>query len=242
MPTTATSAPDLGCRLPWPPGTTNPACPCCGKDVGWASISEDARLEPRNSYAASKLAQEHFASSWAQQTDGAVTSLRYHNVYGPRMPRDTPYAGVAAIFRSALEAGRPPVVYEDGGQLRDFVHVHDVAAANIAAIDRLMHTPQRSGGEVLACNVSSGDPHTVGELAAELSRAVRWAAAADRRRWTARRRPARGGRPGASQGDPGFRVDGRLRGRDTTIRDSAYASAGSLTSKRQPSPWLRTPM
>ena len=65
---------------------------------------------------------------------GAI-ALRYHNVYGPRMPRDTPYAGVASIFRSALEAGRAPRVFEDGGQLRDFVSVHDVAAANLLALD-----------------------------------------------------------------------------------------------------------
>ena len=153
-------------------GRFEPSCPACGRDISWASISEDGRLDPRNSYAASKLAQEHFAASWAQQTDSAVTSLRYHNVYGPRMPRDTPYAGVAAIFRSALEAGRAPVVYEDGEQMRDFVNVADVAAANVAAIDRLAGSGPTSGGEVLACNVSSGDPHTVGELAAELARAV----------------------------------------------------------------------
>ena len=51
------------------------------------------------------------------------------------MPRDTPYSGVAAIFRSAIERGEPPRVYEDGGQMRDFVHVDDVAAANVAAVD-----------------------------------------------------------------------------------------------------------
>ena len=62
-----------------------------------------------------------------------VCALRYHNVYGPRMPRDTPYAGVAALFRSELAAGRPPRVFEDGGQLRDFVHVTDVARANVLA-------------------------------------------------------------------------------------------------------------
>ena len=60
-----------------------------------------------------------------------VTALRYHNVYGPRMPRDTPYAGVASIFRSALAAGQAPRVFEDGGQRRDFVHVRDVARANV---------------------------------------------------------------------------------------------------------------
>ena len=63
-----------------------------------------------------------------------MTALRYHNVYGPRMPRDTPYAGVAAIFASALAAGGPPRVFEDGQQLRDFVHVRDVARANVIAL------------------------------------------------------------------------------------------------------------
>ena len=63
------------------------------------------------------------------------TALRYHNVYGPRMPRDTPYAGVASIFRSSLESGRSPAVFEDGRQIRDFVHVRDVARANLLALD-----------------------------------------------------------------------------------------------------------
>ncbi|MFN2607269.1 MAG: NAD-dependent epimerase/dehydratase family protein, partial [Acidimicrobiales bacterium] len=91
-----------------------------------------------------------------------VTALRYHNVYGPRMPRDTPYAGVAAIFRSALELGESPRVFEDGGQQRDFVHVTDVARANVAA---LTVEPPAEG----AFNVASGVAHTVGEMAAALA-------------------------------------------------------------------------
>ena len=153
-------------------GRFDPLCPICGAALSWAAISEDARLDPRNTYAASKLAQEHFASAWSGQTDSSVTSLRYHNVYGPRMPRDTPYAGVAALFRSALEAGQPPRVYEDGGQMRDFIHVLDVAAANVAAIDRLVSSPPPAGGEALALNVSSGDPHSVGDMAVELAMAM----------------------------------------------------------------------
>ncbi len=58
-----------------------------------------------------------------------ASALRYHNVYGPRMPRDTPYAGVASIFASQIAAGQAPRVFEDGRQLRDFVHVRDVARA-----------------------------------------------------------------------------------------------------------------
>ena len=67
---------------------------------------EDAPLDPRNVYAATKVAQEHLCAAFSRETGIPVTALRYHNVYGPRMPRDTPYAGVASIFRSALEAGR----------------------------------------------------------------------------------------------------------------------------------------
>ena len=92
-------------------------------------------------------------------------ALRYHNVYGPRMPRDTPYAGVASIFRSALAAGRAPRVFEDGAQRRDFVHVRDVARANVLALSA--PEPSRRG----AFNVASGTPRTVLELATELARA-----------------------------------------------------------------------
>ena len=139
-------------------------CPVCGTPLGWDLVTEDAPLDPRSSYAASKVAQEHYATAWARQSGGSVTSLRYHNVYGPSMPRDTPYAGVAAIFRSALEAGRAPRVFEDGGQQRDFVHVTDVGAANLRAL--LADPPESS---LRAYNVASGRPHTVGDMARALA-------------------------------------------------------------------------
>jgi dTDP-L-rhamnose 4-epimerase len=119
-------------------------------------------------YAATKAAQEFLASAWARQTGGTVWSLRYHNVYGPRMPRDTPYAGVASIFRSALERGEAPRVMEDGRQRRDFVHVTDVAAANALA---LAAAPAGAPG-LTAVNVCSGEPHTIGDLARELAAAM----------------------------------------------------------------------
>ena len=109
-------------------------CPRCDEPLAWRLVEESARMDPRSSYAASKLAQEHYAATWARQAESAVVALRYHNVYGPGMPRDTPYSGVAAMFRSSIERGEPPRVFEDGGQMRDFVHVADVARANVAAI------------------------------------------------------------------------------------------------------------
>jgi dTDP-L-rhamnose 4-epimerase len=121
-------------------GRFEPRCPHCAQPLGTATVTEDAPLDPRNAYAASKVAQEHLAASWARTTGGAAVGLRYHNVYGPRMPRDTPYSGVAAIFRSCLENGAPPRVFEDGGQRRDFVHVRDVARANLAALDAVDRT------------------------------------------------------------------------------------------------------
>ncbi|MBO0885442.1 MAG: NAD-dependent epimerase/dehydratase family protein, partial [Mycobacterium sp.] len=108
-------------------------CPVGGEELAWQLVDEDAPLRPRSLYAASKTAQEHYALAWSESTGGSVVALRYHNVYGPGMPRDTPYSGVAAIFRSALEGGEQLTVFEDGGQVRDFVHVDDVAAANLSA-------------------------------------------------------------------------------------------------------------
>jgi len=135
-----------------------------GSPLRPALIDEDAPLDPRNVYAISKLSQEYLATSWARSTGGAAASLRYHNVYGPGMPQNTPYAGVASLFRSSLERGEAPRVFEDGRQRRDFVHVRDVASANLAAIE---WTGRADGSR--AFNVGSGVVHTIGEVAEQLS-------------------------------------------------------------------------
>ncbi len=153
-------------------GSFEPRCPDCDSALSWATVAEDAVLDPRNAYATSKLAQEHLAANWARLTGGTAVALRYHNVYGPRMPRDTPYSGVAAIFRSCLENGVPPRVFEDGGQRRDFVHVRDVARANLlalSAVSGLADGTRLADGTLRCYNVASGEPHTVGEMAAALA-------------------------------------------------------------------------
>ena len=132
-------------------------------------VDESARLDPRSSYAASKVAQEHYASAWVRQAPASTVALRYHNVYGPGMPRDTPYSGVAAIFRSSLERGEAPRVFEDGGQVRDFVHVDDVAAANVAALRSVVDGPV---GRFDAYNVCSGSPVTILDVARRLAEAT----------------------------------------------------------------------
>lgn len=157
-------------------GRFDPLCHRCGGTLRPGLVAEDAPLDPRSTYAATKLAQEHLAGAWARQTGGTVWALRYHNVYGPRMPQNTPYAGVASIFHSALAQGRPPRVMEDGRQRRDFVHVTDVARANLLALTTPRYpstSPEAAtGAEFAAVNVCSGQPHTVGDLAEALAAAM----------------------------------------------------------------------
>ena len=143
-------------------GRFEPTCPRCGAELDAEVVGEDAPLAPRSAYATSKVGQEQFATVWAERTGGSVAALRYHNVFGPGLPMNTPYAGVAAIFLSELRHGRPPQVNEDGAMRRDFVHVRDVARATVAALEH------RQG--VRAFNVGSGTARTVGELAAGLAR------------------------------------------------------------------------
>jgi dTDP-L-rhamnose 4-epimerase len=154
-------------------GRFEPPCPRCAAPLRPESVREDAAHEPRSVYAATKVAQEHLSGSWARETGGRAVALRYHNVYGPGMPRDTPYAGVASFFRSALEAGRAPSVFEDGAQRRDFIHVRDIAAATVAAVEAIAG-PGASGepvrpGALRAYNVGSGTPRTIGHLASALA-------------------------------------------------------------------------
>ena len=146
-------------------GRFEPRCPVCAQPLTPRAVTEDMALDPRNVYAATKVHQEHLVSAFARDHEVSVAALRYHNVYGPRMPRDTPYAGVASIFRSALESKRPPRVFEDGAQIRDFVHVSDVATSNVAAL-----TTPFDG--FVAVNIASGEAHTIGEMAATLTSAM----------------------------------------------------------------------
>lgn len=148
-------------------GRFEPGCPVCGEPLRPGLVDEGAPLDPRNTYAATKLHGEHLLACWARETGGTGTALRFHNVYGPGLPRDTPYAGVAALFRSRVLAGRAPQVYEDGAQRRDFVHCDDVAAAVVAAT----RSPG-STGSTRAFNVGSGRVTTIGQMATALARAA----------------------------------------------------------------------
>jgi dTDP-L-rhamnose 4-epimerase len=134
-------------------------CRRCGVALAPVEVPEDAAPDPQSVYAATKLHQEHLAQAFGRAHGIPITMLRYHNVYGSRMPRDTPYAGVASIFRSSLESGRTPRVLEDGAQLRDFVHVDDVVRANVLALAVGFDGP---------VNVASGRPISVLDVATAL--------------------------------------------------------------------------
>jgi dTDP-L-rhamnose 4-epimerase len=141
-------------------GLFEPLCQHCGEPLTGIPVDESAPLDPRSVYAASKLAQEQLAAIWARETGASVVALRYHNVYGPRLPLNTPYAGVAAIWTTSLQQGESPRVFEDGRQTRDFVHVTDVSAANVAAVDLPL-----AGGSAEPINICSGAPVTILEVA-----------------------------------------------------------------------------
>nr|WP_294694545.1 NAD-dependent epimerase/dehydratase family protein [uncultured Friedmanniella sp.] len=147
-------------------GRFDPLCPACGRDLEPGLVPESAPLDPRNVYAATKVHGEHLAAAWCRETGGSVAALRFHNVYGPGMPSNTPYAGVASLFASALSRGEAPRVFEDGRQRRNFVHVRDVAGAVVAALTADLPAA------VTPLNVGSPDVTTIGEMAAEMSRVL----------------------------------------------------------------------
>jgi dTDP-L-rhamnose 4-epimerase len=144
-----------------------PRCPTCTTILAPHAVEENHPLAPETAYARSKLAQEQDAFRLGRKAGIPVVALRYHNVYGPRMPRNTPYAGVASLLKARVLAGKPPLVHEDGRQLRDFVHVTDVAAANVLAA-----TASKTKVDQQAFNVGSGAPTTILALARVLAGAV----------------------------------------------------------------------
>jgi dTDP-L-rhamnose 4-epimerase len=138
-------------------------CPSCGEELEPLPTSEDKPLKPTSIYAIGKRDHEEMFLAWGRAYRVPVTALRFFNVYGPRQALSNPYTGVAAIFASRLLNGRAPVVFEDGRQSRDFVHVSDVVAAIAAALE-----PDMGDGEAL--NVGTGTPTTVLEIAHVLAR------------------------------------------------------------------------
>lgn len=120
-------------------------------------VSEDASLDPESPYATSKLWTERLAMQLEDHVDGDVVALRYFNVYGPGQDPNGAYASVVPSFVSRVRRGSPPIIYGDGEQTRDFVHVGDVVRANAAVADA------EASGEIY--NVGSGERTSINELA-----------------------------------------------------------------------------
>ncbi len=140
----------------------NPQCPRCGGPLAPVPTDENTPLQCTSYYALSKKDQEEMVLLFGRTYGVPVVALRYFNIYGTRQALSNPYTGVAAIFASRLLNGRPPLIFEDGAQRRDFVSVHDVVRANLLAMGR-----READG--MALNIGSGRPITIREIAAVLA-------------------------------------------------------------------------
>jgi dTDP-L-rhamnose 4-epimerase len=132
----------------------NVYCPNCHKKVEPIPTSEDAKQNSNSIYAIGKKEQEEMVLTVGKAYDIPSVAMRYFNVFGPRQSLSNPYNGVAAIFMSRIKNDHAPIINEDGGQTRDFIHAYDVTAANIAAMEK-----DEANYEVF--NVGSGVPVTI---------------------------------------------------------------------------------
>jgi dTDP-L-rhamnose 4-epimerase len=161
--------PDHGIVMPGVRPTTQlrerrwePRCPECGLETEPVPLTEDKPLRPISVYGISKRDTEELALVLGEAYGFEAVALRYLNVYGPRQALANPYTGVAAIFSARLLGGNRPRVFEDGRQIRDLVHVSDIVAATIVAMD----AAEAPGN---AFNVATGRRIEIGELASRLS-------------------------------------------------------------------------
>lgn len=140
-------------------------CPQCGVDLTPLPTNEAKPLQYTSIYALSKKDQEQMCLLFGKVYELPVVALRFFNIYGTRQALSNPYTGVVAIFASRLMNNRSPLIFEDGKQMRDFVSVHDVVAANLLAM-------KRSDADGQALNVGSGVPISIREVAEALETAL----------------------------------------------------------------------
>jgi len=141
-------------------------CPNCGSMLKSIPINENKPLMPVSIYAMSKRHQEETCLLTGKTYGIPIVALRYFNVYGSRQALSNPYTGCIAIFASRLLNNKPPLIFEDGQQTRDFIHVRDVAKANLLALEK-------SNFDYVAINVGTGRPLSIAQIAAALSKALR---------------------------------------------------------------------
>ncbi|MEW6319617.1 MAG: NAD-dependent epimerase/dehydratase family protein [Acidobacteriota bacterium] len=142
-----------------------PRCPRCGRSLSPALTAEDKPLYRDSIYSMTKYHQEEMVLLIGKTYGIPAVAPRFFNVFGPRQSLSNPYAGVAAIFLSRLLNDKAPVVFEDGGQLRDFVSIHDIVAGLIL----MLETP---GADFLPVNLASGTQISILEVARTLARVL----------------------------------------------------------------------
>ncbi|MFQ5892963.1 MAG: NAD-dependent epimerase/dehydratase family protein, partial [Nitrospinota bacterium] len=140
-------------------------CPACGAAADPVPTPETHPFAPSSIYAISKRDQEELCLTIGRAYDLPTVALRYFNVYGPRQALGNPYTGVAAIFSARLLNDKAPLIFEDGAQSRDFIHVADAVEATLLAMDR----PEAAGG---VFNIGTGRATSVAELAGHIARAL----------------------------------------------------------------------
>lgn len=137
-------------------------CPVCHQNTSPVPTNEDKTLHPASIYAICKRDHEEMFLSVGRAYGIPTVALRYFNIYGSRQALSNPYTGVAAIFLSRILNNNPPLVFEDGLQSRDFIHVSDIVQANLLALQK-----QEADYEVF--NVGAGRQLTVMDMARILS-------------------------------------------------------------------------
>ncbi len=133
-------------------------CPGCRAQVAPSATREDKPLFPTSIYAVTKQDQEQFCLVTGRAYGIPTVALRYFNVYGPRQALSNPYTGVCAIFSARLLNNQRPLIFEDGEQTRDFVHVSDIVQANLRALET-------DRADFRAVNVGTGIPTSVRQVA-----------------------------------------------------------------------------
>lgn len=134
-------------------------CPRCGRTVTPEPTPEDKPLLPTSVYAVSKRDQEELCLSVGRSYRIPTVALRYFNVYGPRQALSNPYTGVCAIFSARIKNHNPPLIFEDGAQSRDFVHVSDIVQANLLVMEK---------ADDGVFNVGTGRPTSILDIATVL--------------------------------------------------------------------------
>lgn len=140
-------------------------CEKCNTELKPIGTNEEKNLFPTSVYAVSKQDQEQYCLSVGRAYKIPTVAFRYFNVYGDRQALSNPYTGICAIFSSRLLNNQSPMIFEDGKQTRDFVHVSDIVQANLLALET-------EKADYQALNVGTGRATSVNEIALGLAKGL----------------------------------------------------------------------